>query len=120
MAFSKQHAIKCPKLYGDGCTCDSYHTFDEFIELYIALCKYIGHHCQSNNGVWRSKCHSDGELAFGGSWFVLGIGKEKKTQIFYHIPIERWNETMFAETLDIAPKFDGHTSDDVIERLKRL
>ena len=70
--------------------------------------------------VWRSKYHSDGELAFGGDWFVLGINKESGNQITYHLPIERWEETDFAETLDKAPEFDGHTPDDVLERLKRL
>jgi hypothetical protein len=71
--------------------------------------------------VWRSRFHSDGEICFGtGSQFVLGIGKEPGKQITYHIPIDRWDETEFAETLNIAPKWDNHTSADVLERLKVL
>ena len=69
--------------------------------------------------VWRSKNHSDGEPAFGGTWFVLGINKEKGKQITYHLPMSKWDETDFAETLEKAPEFDGHTSQDVLERLKK-
>ena len=41
-------------------------------------------------------------------------------QITYHVPLERWNETEFARTLDKAPEWDEHTSDDVLQRLKKL
>lgn len=102
---------------------DGYHTFDELydhrITLYICLCEALvqaGH-----NGIWRSKRHSDGELCFGtGTQFVLGIGKNEGVQITYHIPIERWEEAGSAENLEIAPEWDGHTSEDVLKRLKSL
>jgi hypothetical protein len=68
--------------------------------------------------VWRSKLHSDGS-SFDG-WFILGIGKEKGKQITYHLPTVRWDEVSFAETLEKAPEWDGHTPDDVLERLKAL
>jgi hypothetical protein len=104
---------------------DGYHTFDELYEhrfvLFIALCKALidvdpdltdnEHH-----EIWRSRLHSDGSSYDG--WFILGIGKE--TQITYHLPLSKWDETDFAETLEKAPEFDGHTSQDVIERLSRL
>lgn len=114
---------------------DGYHTFDELyahrITLFIALCRaYIGATGQPieiRNGnivagkdskVWRSKRHSDGELCFGtGLEFVMGIGRKKGQQITYHLPIEFWSVTEFAETLDKAPEWDGHTSDDVLYRL---
>lgn len=108
---------------------DSYHTMDELyehrIELYIALCRHmhevLGIENPGKFKVWRSKYHSDGELCFGtGMQFILGIRKEKGKQITYHIPIEQWDETNFAETLDRAPEWDGHTSADVLTRLKML
>lgn len=109
---------------------DGYHTFGELydhrITLFIALCRMtdnidrIGDYGSEDLTVWRSKYHSDGELAFGGIWFVLGINKEPGKQITYHLPIERWEETNFAETLDKAPAYDDHTSEDVLQRLKRL
>lgn len=113
----------------DGNTSDGYHTFDELydhrITLYIALCRHmhelLGIENPGKYKVWRSKKHSDGELCFGtGTQFVLGIGLTRGNQITYHIPIERWDETEFADTRIMAPEWDGHTSQDVIERLKNL
>ena len=112
---------------------DGYHTFDELydhrITLYIALCKKLqnwlylpGIRNMAKDGydkkVWRSKTHSDGSKYYG--WFILGINREKGKQISYHVPLKRWKETDFAQTLDKAPKFDGHTSQDVLNRLKTL
>lgn len=97
---------------------DGYHTFDELydhrITLYIALAKVY----EKSRDVWRSQIHSDGTNYDG--WFMLGIGKEKGKQITYHIPNKRWDETNFAEDLDKAPEFDGHTSQDVLQRIKLL
>jgi hypothetical protein len=96
---------------------DGYHTFDELydhrITLYIALCKAL-----KNGNVWRSQLHSDGSNYDG--WFILGIWFEKGKQITYHIQNYRWDEAEFAQTLDKAPEFDGHTSEDVLERIKNL
>ncbi len=109
---------------------DGYHTFDELydhrISLFITLCRFyksvdLAEWGRDQMDVWRSKRHNDGELCFGtGTQYILGIGTGKGKQISYHIPIERWDETNFAETLEKAPEFDGHTSADVITRLKNL
>lgn len=53
-------------------------------------------------------------------WFVLGYGYIEGEQITYHLPLSKWDECNFAKTLDKAPKFDGHTSEDVLERIKKL
>ncbi len=123
--------------------------YDHRITLYIALCKSLkllsklNHetdmpHCWCNpkktvyeNGnmvishsgfeVWRSKRHADGELCFGtGTQFIMGVNKMNGEQISYHIPIERWSETEFAETLEQGIEWDGHSSEDVINRLQAL
>lgn len=116
---------------------DGYHTMDELYEhriaLWIAHCKLyskleraLGEKDLAEGRVpipkqvWRSKNHSDGEPAFGGGWFVLGLGRVKGGQLTYHLPIEKWEETGFAVTLPKAPEFDGHTSADVLERLRKL
>lgn len=75
--------------------------------------KYIPAH-----QVWRSHQHADGSIIH--HWSVLGIDKEPGKQITYHIPLTRWGECDFAETLDRAPEWDGHTSADVLERIKAL
>lgn len=137
--MEKEHSKKCASRYEivtagqvitpKDCDCDGYHTFEELYEhritLFIALCKQRTHIFGVKNegyyyDIWRSKKHSDGELAFGGTWFVLGIGKEKGKQITYHLPIEKWNECDFAKELEKAPEWDGHTSNDALQRLKSL
>ncbi len=110
---------------------DGYHTFNELydhrITLYIALCRlWNAHEAQSKwitkEGpkfyVWRSKLHSDGTSYEG--WFVLGILPENGKQITYHLPIDRWDETNFARTLEQSPPFDRHTPADVLDRIKEL
>jgi|SRR6476646_2606592 len=105
---------------------DGYHTFGELydhrIELYIALARFMALYYEKNDDsrevVWRSKVHSDGTSWDG--WFVLGIGIEYGEQITYHLPASKWDLCDFAKELDKAPEFDGHTSEDVLERLKYL
>jgi hypothetical protein len=112
---------------------DGYHTLDELydhrIRLYIATCRllhriYTRYQVQYDGvapweqPVWRSKLHADGS-AYDG-WFILGIFRESGKQISYHLPLSVWEATDFAETLELAPEWDGHTSVDVLERLKTL
>lgn len=112
-----------------GSISDGYHTFDELYEhriiLYIALCKKIQRFKYSGDQrnqfgdekiVWASTKHHDGSKF--EDWFILGINKEKGKQITYHIPAKYWSEVCeFADVLKKAPKFDGHTAQDVLERL---
>lgn len=99
---------------------DGYHTFGELYEhritLYITLLKI--HTGIAAFKTWRSKKHSDGSEWEG--WFILGYDTRPGHQITYHLPISKWQECDFADTLDQAPEWDGHTSNDVLERLKSL
>ena len=104
---------------------DGYHTFGELYEhrivLYIALCRMLSEYASSDGFIpciWKSIVHSDGSSSSG--WFVLGIGKDHGKQITYHLPIKFWDNCDFAMELGKAPEFDGHTSNDVLERLKTL
>jgi hypothetical protein len=110
---------------------DGYHTFDELydhrVTLYVALCRNLKW-TESLQGpdeaqvrpydIWRSKLHADGSAYEG--WFIMGIGKDAGKQISYHLPEKMWEATDFAETLDRAPEFDGHSSENVLERLSQL
>lgn len=94
---------------------DGYHTFSELYEhrfaLFVALCKRV-------DNVWRAKKHADGTMYKG--WFVMGIGEARGEQIIYHLPLSKWTVTNFAKTYKLAPLWDGHTSHDVIKRLRKL
>lgn len=104
---------------------DLYHTFGELYEhrclLWIMSLRYfdISHRqLELPRCIWRSQKHSDGSEYEG--WFVLGYGIDKGEQITYHLPLKYWDMCNFAQTLDRAFEFDGHTSADVLERLKKL
>lgn len=94
---------------------DGYHTFGELyehrIQLFITLARMLVKN-PSVQYVWRYKTDD--------KWFLLGINKKEGEQITYHIPISKWNETSFADTTNIRPLYDGHTSTDVLDRLKKL
>lgn len=113
---------------------DGYHTFGELYEhritLFIALCKEVDsfhthyhkrfgdsiiHH--TNSPVWKTNVHSDGSVWEG--WFILGLFTEAGKQITYHLPNSKWADCNFKE-VEKAPEWDGHTSEDVLERLKRI
>lgn len=103
-----------------GETSDGYHTFNELYEhrhaLFIALSAEID---RPSVSVWMSKKHADGSEIEG--WFIAGI-RSAAGDISYHIPMRLWNacEKSGARILSVAPKWDGHTSKDVIERLMRF
>lgn len=111
---------------------DGYHTMDELydhrIELWIAICRIaaqFGKHFAGLDAakaevfqVWRSWEHADGSLFEG--WFILGMGKKSGEQITYHIPAARWDDCLWAEFRNSAPEWDGHSSADVLERLKNI
>jgi hypothetical protein len=109
---------------------DGYHTFGELYEhritLFILLCRFYSdamwatweYEGDFDRHPWRSKKHNNGSEFEG--WFIMGIGRSKGEQITYHLPLSRWDECDFAKTLELAPEWDGHTSADVLERLKQL
>jgi hypothetical protein len=101
---------------------DGYHSFDELYDhrftLFIALCRALAKAGPGHQFVWRSKLHADGTMYEGA--FIMGIGKQRGKQITYHLPLARWEEIDFAETLNRAPEWDRHTPQDVISRLKAL
>lgn len=95
---------------------DGYHTFGELynhrVTLFMALC-----HRLPVAQVWKSHAHSDGSIWAG--WFIAGINTAPGQQISYHLPEKKWDMLRVPELLT-APEYDGHTSDQVIERLERI
>lgn len=92
---------------------DGYHTFNELYEhrykLFIALCN------ATDEKTWKARRNADGTEWPG--WFILGINPEEGKQITYHLPMQYWDVTV-DEVHDINPYFDGHTSKEVLNRLK--
>lgn len=92
---------------------DGYHTFGELyahrVSLFAALMV-----CNKKKA-WMSKKHDDGSGYDG--WFIAGI-KLPTGDITYHLPDNYWGMlSSRVKVLDRAPKWDGHTPTDVINRL---
>jgi hypothetical protein len=120
---------------------DGYHTFDELYEfrkvynaaLFNELAKKwykrdkefkMGMVCLSNVDleeyhIHKSWKHHDGELCFGGGWFIV-VAMLPTGQITNHYKAEDWDLFKIPEAETALFPYDGHTSTDVLNRLKAL
>jgi hypothetical protein len=110
---------------------DGYHTFNELYEfrkVYNAALFNEWADAEINNvdGSWGNKYnvhkswkHFDGELCFGGGWFIV-VAVLPTGQISNHYEAKDWDLFKIPEVEKALFEFDGHTSQDVINRLKAL
>lgn len=98
---------------GIGEMSDGYHTFNglyyQRMVLFAALVK------QNKDSAWKSRKHEDGELCFGGGWFIVGIDTPDGSYT-YHYEDKDW-EMFECEELPVGKHWDGHTEDDVTRLL---
>ncbi len=101
-----------------GSVSDGYHTFDELYEqrmLYnAAFMNYLPH---EEFRVHKSKRHNDGEEPFGGGWFIVMAVLPDGKQISNHYEMKDW-DLFQVPTQPRADKWDGHTAEDVANRLE--
>jgi hypothetical protein len=122
-----------------GSISDGYHTFDELYEFrkvynaalfneWTKQTKVIGFKNpvihenpihQSKYDVHKSWKHHDGELCFGGGWFIV-VAILPTGQVSNHYEAKDWDLFKVPETEKALFEFDGHTPKDVLERLKQL
>ncbi len=96
---------------------DMYHTIDDLYEHRMALFAILLNNVSDINTVFKSKLHHDGTM-FGPDWFIAGIEKGNKAWLTYHLKVDPYWDMMGSYERDRAPKWVGHTSDDVLERLR--
>jgi hypothetical protein len=103
----------------DGNTSDGYHTFNELYEFRKAYNVALFNEWAAGGkcSVHKSWRHHDGELCFGGGWFIV-VAVLPDGQISNHYEAKDWNLFAVPETPRALFEFDGHTGSDVIERLK--
>ena len=93
---------------------DGYHTFDELYlhraALFLALMK-----CNASMA-WFSKLHEDGTMFPG--MFIAGI-KLPTGDVTYHLMSNLWAHAIHTGACELTtgPKWDGHTPNDVVNRL---
>lgn len=98
---------------GIGEMSDGYHTFNglyyQRMVLFAALVK------AHKDKAWKSWRHEDGELCFGGGWFIVGIDTPEGSYT-YHYEDKNWDR-FECEELPVAKHWDGHTEEDVTRLL---
>lgn len=102
---------------------DGYHTFAELYEfrmLYNALAFNCLYNADFGVEVYKSKKHFDGEECFGGGWFIVVAILKNGKQISNHYRNEYWDLFKIPSYEKSKYEFDGHTSQDVIERLREF
>lgn len=88
---------------------DGYHTFND---LYYQRCMLFASLVNQNKKIsWKSYKHEDGELCFGGGWFIVGIDTPLGSYT-YHYENKYWDLFQCKE-LETGKHWDGHTSKDV-------
>lgn len=73
-------------------------------------------HTKGEFKVVKSQKHDDGELCFGGGWFIV-IAELPTGQISNHYELKYW-EYFKCEEVDVAPTWDCHTPKDAAYRLE--
>lgn len=95
---------------------DGYHTFGELYDhrraLTAALAKSIGYYS------WRSKAHHPDNGPMFEGYFIVGMDLPTG-QISYHYKLSHWDDFEGVPERPHAPKWDGHTPADTVDRLLR-
>jgi hypothetical protein len=118
---------------------DGFHTFKELYDIRLAYNAVlfnewakqpdenqfisINEHCfqkfRPKYSVHKSWRHYDGKLCFGGDWFIV-VAQLPSGQISNHYEAEYWDLFKIPETEKALFPYDGHSTNDVIERLINL
>ena len=94
---------------------DGYHTFNELYDHRAALTAALFKSLPSDT-VYKSKKHHDGTMYDG--MFIVGANLPGIGAISYHYDLDPWWDVFNIREVENAPEWDGHTPNDVIERLK--
>lgn len=94
---------------------DGYHTFNELYHHRAVLFAMI---CNQNAHLaWKSKLHDTGDMF--DSMFIVGI-ETPLGQATYHYDIEPYWDMFRVQELERAPKWDGHSPDEAINRIAAM
>lgn len=100
---------------------DGYHTFQELYEFRkvfnAALFNEWGR--TGKYEVHKSLKHNDGELCFGGGWFIV-VAVLPDGQISNHYEQKDWDLFKIPIKETALYPFDGHTAEDVLTRIKNI
>lgn len=92
---------------------DGFHAFRQLYYQRMMLFATIVK--QNKKKAWKSLRHEDGELCFGGGWFVVGIDTPEGSYTYHYE--NKYFDLFDCEILDYGKHWDGHTEKDVTRLL---
>lgn len=92
---------------------DGFHTFRQLyyqrMMLFAAIVK------QNKDKAWKSLRHEDGELCFGGGWFIVGVDTPEGSYTYHYE--DNYYSLFDCKELERGKSWDGHTEKDVTRLL---
>lgn len=70
---------------------------------------------QNKDKAWKSLRHEDGDLCFGGGWFIVGIDTPEGSYTYHYE--NKFYSLFDCEELECGKHWDGHTEKDVTRLL---
>ena len=92
---------------------DGFHTFNQLYYQRMMLFAVIVK--QNKAKAWKSHRHEDGELCFGGGWFIVGITTPEGDYTYHYE--DQYFDLFDCEELECGKHWDGHTEEDVTRLL---
>ena len=92
---------------------DGFHTFRQLYYQRMMLFATIVK--QNRDKAWKSLRHEDGELCFGGGWFIVGIDTPEGSYTYHYE--DNYFSLFDCEELECGKHWDGHTEKDVTRLL---
>ena len=92
---------------------DGFHTFRQLYYQRMMLFATIVR--QNKDKAWKSLRHEDGELCFGGGWFIVGIDTPEGSYTYHYE--DNYYSLFDCEELERGKHWDGHTEKDVTRLL---
>ena len=93
---------------------DGYHTL--FNQLYYQRMILFATIVNMNKDKsWKSLRHEDGELCFGGGWFIVGIDTPEGSYTYHYE--DKYFDLFNCIELECGKHCDGHTEKDVVRLL---
>ena len=92
---------------------DGFHTFNGLYYQRMILFAALVHAYKDR--AWKSYRHEDGELCFGGGWFIVGIDAPEGSYTYHYE--NKYFDRFDCVELPTGKHWDGHTEDDVTRLL---
>lgn len=98
---------------------DEHHTMEELYEQRMLYNAYAALYFDDHGRAVKSWKHHDGELCFGGGWFIVCLSMPDGKWVTNHYEEKHW-DLFDIDEVPLAPEWDGHTPAEGLARLRKF